>query len=499
MSEPDDQPAPEVEAAAPEVAAEEAAAAKKPPRKLRLAALIIIPSLVVLVVIGVWLFGDGFLRGQIRSAIEDAGLDPGDTVIEASLLGGSAALKQAELVARHEAEQRSIYRSPETVIDVAVLDSAAAGAPIIQRIAAREVEVDLRRFADGTVPGTEPEDEVTEDGEEPEEAPPRDFVELYRRWRDRYRKAKEWMPEGGDDEEVAVGDQPSRPAEGWNNAVRYFPKPDPEAGGSPFPRTLIRELDISGERIVLPDSTGEAPSPLDVTGFSLTGSNVTTQIAEGETMVLDAEYQTAGAGVGSLAYQAHVTDGRLNWAWSDIPLPTVADPAVSGDRITDYGPKGVGNLALDAAWEGDVLTGSIVLELIDLRLKPTPEGGAEAKEVAKGLDELHELHAKLDAEGPLVIRWELTLGGSPGEPRITDLGLASFQAALKDAAKQLKEAAAAKAKQLAGEAKDDALEEGKGLIEDVKSGKDVEASAKERLKNLEESGTGDKLKGLFGK
>jgi len=152
-----------------------------------------------------------------------------------------------------------------------------------------------------------------------------------------------------------------------------------------------------------------------------------------------------------------------------------------------------------ASWEGDALTGTVVVELIDLRLKPTPASGPEAKEAAKGLDEVRKLHDKLEVEGPLVIRWPLTLGGSPSSPRITDLGLSSFKHALVDATKQLKDAAAAKAKQLAGDAKDAALEEGKGLIEDLKSGKDVEESAKERLEKLEDSETGDKLKGLFGK
>ena len=467
-------------------------------RLLRLAALIIIPLLLVLAVIGVWLFGDGILADQIRQAIHRAGLDPGETRVEASALGGRVALLDADLVDTYESERRTVYRSPETVVDVAVLDTLIAGAPIIDRIAMREAMIDLRRFPDGSVPGMPEDPEAEDDPDAPEEQPPRDLVELYRKWKERIEKAREWLPERDPDEEVdeEVADQPVRPAEGWERAVRFFPIPD-EDDASPFPRTLVRELDISGEGIVLPDSQPDSPSPLDVAAFALQGTNVTTRIEGDEVMDLGGSYQTVGAGTGTFGYQGRTDSGGFTWAWEGIPLPTVAEPSVSGEHLTDYHPGGSARLALDAEWQGEELGGAIVLELIDLTLQPTAEAGPEAGELARGLDELRELHAKLDAEGPLVIRWTLTLGGTPSEPRITDLGAASFKRALADTARQLKVAATAKAKAVAKDAKDAAVEEGKGLIKDLQEGGDPEDSAKDRLKNLEDKGEG--LKGLFGR
>lgn len=468
-------------------------------RAFRLWALIVLPLLLLLVVLSVWLFGDGFLRSQIRSALLRAGLEPGDTVIESSLFGGRVALIEAEIVAEHETEQRTVYRSPETVLDLAVLDSAIAGSPIIDRLAMREAVIDLRRFSDGSIPGTGRTDlpeEVEPDADEeaPEEQAPRDLVELYQRWRDRYQKVRKWIPEDADGDDQV--DQPSRPAAGWRNAVRFYPQPR-ETDTSPFPRVLIRELDISGSGIVLPDSQLDASNPLDVERFALSGATVTSRLEPDETMSLDGEYRTLGAGAGDFAYRAQVDQGAFAWGWDDIPLAVVARPEVSGDRLADYRPSGTGRLALTSAWQDETLEGEVVLELIDLELDPTAAAGPEAREVAKGLKELRALHAKLGLAEPLVIRWRLTLGGSPDAPRITDLGAESFERALKDTAKRLRRAVEDKTREVAGQAKDAALEEGKGLIEDIRSGDDAEESAKERLKRLE--GQGDSLKNLFGK
>ncbi|MDA3963799.1 MAG: hypothetical protein PF961_23670, partial [Planctomycetota bacterium] len=501
---PEDAPAEAVDAAPDASDQASDKAPSKPPRQLRLGTLIVIPLLVIVAAVAVWLGGDAFLENRIASAIDKQGLERGDTQISADLFGGSVALEQVALTARNGDETRVVYSSPRTALDLAVLASISSGDAIINELTVADAHLDLRRFADGSIPGPrdlEAEEMEQRQGEElPEEPPPRDLVELYRTLRKWYDRAREYYPEGGDDD--AAPEQPVRPAEDWNNAVRYFPTPEP--GRPSLPRMLIRSLELSGTGVILPDSSPESAMPLDVANFTISGSNVTTRLAAGEAMKLTGSYATVAAGQGAFTLSQTATTGAATFSLFDVPLPVLADTRVSGDGLEGYNPKGQGELAFDVLWDQEALSGTLTVRLIDLILKPDPSRGQEAQEVAKALDDMRQLHQELAPDQPFVITWRLQIGGTLSDPEILDLGMASLLQAIKDSAGAIADAAKAKVKALAADATKVATDQAKGLIDDIKAGEDPEQAAKERAKELEQQGKkledeANKLKNLFGR
>jgi len=464
----------------------------KRPGKFRWWTVIAVPVIALGSGLVLWIGGDHMLTSAIRDSIRDRGLELGEqTRLEAQFLGGKVALTDAELIAHSDEETRVMLRSPRAAVDLAIWDTITSGDVIVEELSMRDAVIDLRRFPDGSIPGPEatPE-EVPPDAEEQDEAPPRDWVESYERVRKWYDRAQDWTTD--DEAEDAEPEQPVQPAEGWDQAKRFYPTPEP-GDPLPLPRVLIRSLDLGGKQLRLPDATGEdAEAPLDLAEFALRGSDVSLRPVAGESMNLAFDFTTRGAGDGSIALVRALEAGSLQGGWDAIPLPVVAAEEVAGARIAKWRPRGTAVLAIDAEWQGEVLDGTIVVDLEDLELHPRDDAGEEAHELAKTLAELSSLHQEVAGEEPFVLRWQLELGGSPQKPEIENLGPESMLLAIQQQARELVER---KARAAIDEGKEAVREAGEQAFEDLKEG-DVEG-ATEDLEGLEDKK--DELKNLFNR
>lgn len=431
---------------APAPAAEPTAPAKAP-GVLRKSAVIF---LVLFAVVGVALFPlvvEPWIVSKVKSTLAGQGLELApDSELSVSLFGG--AVTGANLKVRETGKPADVFTITTLNADVALMDSISSGDVVLDHLVIDGLSGSLRRGPDGNIPMIPPE----------EPGKPTDWLALGK-------KALEWYRKYGPQDEGAPGEPgkeptPTTPEErvpaqpkptfDWPDAQRYEPQPQP---GKPWPRVLIRNLSLTGTSMGLPDE-----SPFDITGFSLTGTNVALRLKGDEVMDLKGDVKTKGSGPLALTINRQGgKTGTMKLSAAQVPIEALSSKAISGDTLTPYNAKGLADLALDTQWTGWKQTSAVTSTLSKMSMQPDKDAGDVARQFATAVN----------AFDGKPITWTPRLGGTLFAPVFTDNGLASLKGSAVDAAK------------------DKALEEGKKQL-------DQQLDKNPELKNAT-----DKAKDLF--
>lgn len=391
----------------------------KPPKKpglLRPSGFI----LLIILILGAWasvpFVVEPWAEGAIRDGFRAMGLEASEsTTVEVDVFGGAIRLGNLQLDETWKGETRTVLKAKEVTIDLSLAD-LIAGDIVIDRLAGTEVSGDLRRRGDGSIPLITPDEEETGEGIDWAKVDWYGYAKkAYEWWEQREREAKEA------EEQAKQGKEPKLPPsqqrdEAWSGAKRYEPVLPPGRG----PRVLIRDLAISGAGIAMPDD-----SAFEVTGFTLSGTNVCLIQLADETMTVQADLKTSGAGPITLNLTRKPgDDGVLTLAAPELPVAALADPRISGDSLSRYQPTGASAVEVAAQWAGSGVEGTVVSTVTGLDFTPPP-GDSQAAQV-------HQVVSRLKGR-PLT--WPIAFGGTWTSPRITDSGIDDLvKGSLKDAA-----------------------------------------------------------------
>lgn len=465
------------------------------PGLIRWKGVIILLALIGLALGSLALWGDRWLIGALRGSLGALSLRFGpDTQLEADLWSGALTIDDLALE-RYRSNGRTVRRflvADSAELDSDVLASLTGGGVILDRLV-----LDRARLVSEDVPLPEdeqrPPDEDADD-EEADELPTvddlRGWWEESKVWRERWQR---WF--GGDEEDDATQPQPSYD---WQDdrVVQYHPPPS--QGGHRF---LIRELRI--DQLAIPHPVrGAESNPFNINDASLTGSQVSRRPLAGETMALQLDGSTEAAGPLMASLKKSSEQSELTIKLPTMPMPTLAHPSVGGNALAPYGLHGTADATLSCTFQGGLLDGRISMLITDFDLQPTAAADSGVKEAARIWQQVQEAHATLKLDTPLVLGWQIGISGSLGQPRFTGGGSDGLRAALVALKDELIAAGKARLKETGEEAKkqvvDEATKQGKGMLDDVMSGKDPKDSGEERSKDAGKK-VEDGLKNLFGR
>ena len=423
------------------------------------------------------------VRSQLTASLTDQNMVMSDTTdLSASLLGGSIAMDDLVVTDVSGEEARTPYKSDELRLDIATLATWFGSDYTIERLASNGTEFDFRRRPDGSIPGIPPEIDPTHQPGSSEQAPETDLISLAQSLHKRWEQIREYdwvldkIPSGSEEE--------AQPAVNWNKAVYYAPPPTPPSEQNPPPRIIIRELDLQGDGIALPNTVGTNPdiSALDIQNFSFSGQNVSLTLYEAEEMTLQGTIATHAAGSGTLSINRKHHDGTMSFEWKGFPLSLLSDPQLAGKHLGDFKAQGTLNITLTPTWDAaGQLSGQVVCEFLNLEL----EGSGQAQQASQHMRQFNLNN----------IVWELPISGTLSNPEVEGLSVDNFMKTIlrstKDAiTNQVKETTNEVIKEGKTEAKEAVQDEVKDLLHnDDKSEKkdpkdrinDVESNLKDRF------------------
>ncbi len=435
---------PDAAAAAPAPAA----APAKAPGFLRKSAVI---ALLVVGLIGVLIFPlvvEPWIVGKVKSTLAAQGMELVDgSELSVSMFGGAVTGK--DLKVRETGQTAEVFTATALNADVALLDSLSSGDVVIESLVIEGLSGSLRR-TNGHIPGTPPE----------EPGKPTDWLGMGKQLLEWYKK---YAPQDdGTSEPTEPGKEPAptkpgekipaepKPAFDWPDATRYEPQPQP---GKPWPRVLIRHLSITGTSMGLPDE-----SPFDITGFSVTGTNVAMRLKSDEVMDLKGDLTTKGSGpMALLMNRQGGKAGTMQLTAKQVPIEALSSKHISGDALAPYGAKGLADLLIDTQWTGWKQTSAVTSTLSKMSMQPDKDAGDLARQFASAVN----------AFDGKPVTWAPKLGGTLLTPVFTDTGMDSLTASA------------------VGAAKDKAIDEGKKQLD------------QQLDKNPELKGATDKAKDLF--
>lgn len=429
--------APATPPAAPAPTPETPAAPTAPPKRpglIRTSAVLLLLFLVIGTIAAFPFVIEPWIVGQIRGAVKNAGLELSpETTIDVSLFDGRVSMEKVKISETYQGETRLVLAADTLRLDLAVSE-CLGGDVVIDELNATGVTGDLRRRGDGSVPVITPPEEPGK---------PIDWGKLD--WWSYAQKGLEYLKQmklerekqAEEEAKTPPEDRPKpppaeAPASDWPQAKQFTPTPAPGERG---PRVLIRKLAVSGTSFGLPDST-----PFDITSFSLVGSDVTGVQLDDETMTINGELTTKGAGNMTIAVARNPGElGTMTLACAALPIELLNDPKLAGSSFAQYGASGTAKLTLETGWEDWKLKGRINSVLTNFDMNPTG-GGTEVQQAAQVVKRLKGKP----------ITWPMKLGGTLYAPTITDTGLDEvIKGSLGDAAKEaVKEEATKQAEQL---------------------------------------------------
>lgn len=396
--------------------AAEPTAPPKAPGFIRKSAVIF---LVLFALIGVALFPlvvEPWIVGKVRSTLAAQGMELSpDSELSVSLFGG--AVTGADLKIRETGKTNDVFTATKLAADVALIDSLSSGDVVIDSLVLEGLTGSLRRV-DGHIPGTPPE----------EPGKPTDWLGLGKQLMEWYKKYGPQDDGSGEPTEPGKEPTPTKPEEkvpaqpkptfDWPDAQRYEPQPQP---GKPWPRVLVRNLSISGNAVGLPDE-----SPFDITGFTVTGTNVALRLKGDEVMDLKSDITTKGSGPVALTINRQGgKSGTMQLAAKQVPIEALSAKNISGDALTAYNAKGLADLAIDTQWTGWKQTSAVTSTLSKMTMQPDKDAGDVARQFA----------AAVNAFDGKPITWAPKLGGTLFAPVFTDTGMDSLKGSAVDAAK----------------------------------------------------------------
>lgn len=438
---------------------------KPKPKLIRWGGLIALIAVTVLSLVALPWIVEPWVLGKLRNGLAANGweLTPeskiGFSLYSARLHGENLVMRMIEKSA--DGSQAQVATADRLNAEIALMESLTSSDAVIREVAIEGMTGNLRRGPDGRI-STIPPDEDDQSGAGIDWAKI-DWLSWYQKAMEKYKQRQDEQKKQQEEaEKNPQGDKPTpvdeaqRPAPQpdveWPKATKIQPLPK---GDRHVPRVVIRTLKISGKAIKLPDE-----SAFEVTAFTVNGSNVAMRQDLGETMTLNAKATTTGAGDVTVDLLRKADEsGTLKIAAPAVPVQALASPSISGDRLTKYGATGMANLAIDNAWTGWDLNGSILSQVSGLAMAPTDQD----KQTLQIAQTVNALKGK-----PLA--WPVKIGGTLFAPTITDSGV---EAVLKGSA----------------------MDAAKGLAVD----KATEEATKQLDKNPQAKEAADKLKGLFGK
>ncbi len=421
----------------------------KAPGVIRKSAVIF---LILFALIGVLMFPlviEPWIIGKVKSTLAGQGfeLDPASE-LSVSIFGGAVTGKALKL---HETGKTAeVFTATTLDADIALIDSMTSGDVVIESLVIEGLTGSLRR-TNGHVPGTPPEDP----------GKPTDWLGYGKQLMEWYKK---YAPQDEDTakqpSEPGKEPAPSKPTEkvpaqpkptfDWPNATRYDPQPQP---GKPWPRVLIRKMSITGTTLGLPDE-----SPFDLTGFAVTGTNISMRLKGEEVMDLKGDLTTKGSGPMALVMNRQGgKTGTMQLSAKQVPIEALSSKAISGDALASYGAKGLADLLIDTQWTGWKQTSAVTSTLSNMTMQPDKDAG----------DVAHQFASAVNAFDGKPVTWAPKLGGTLVAPVFTDTGMSSLKASA------------------VGAAKDKAIEEGEKQLD------------KQLDKNPQLKGATDKAKDLF--
>lgn len=403
------------DAAAP--TADPAVPPAKPPGVIRKSAVIV---LLVVSLVGILLFPlvvEPWIVGKVKSTLAAQGMELAEgSELSVSLFGGAVTGK--DLKVRETGKTAEVFTATTLDADVALLDSITSGDVVLESLVIEGLSGSLRR-TDGHIPGTPPE----------EPGKPTDWLALGKKLLEWYKK---YAPQDdGTAEPTEPGKEPApgkpeekvpaqpKPSFDWPDATRYEPQPQP---GKPWPRVLIRKLSINGTGMSLPDA-----SPFDITGFSLTGTNVALRLKADEVMDLKGDLTTKGSGPVALVMNRQGgKSGTMQLSAKQVPIEALSAKEISGDTLAPYGAKGLADLMIDTQWTGWKQTSAVTSTLSKMSMQPDKSAGDLARQFATAVN----------AFDGKPVTWAPKLGGTLLAPVFTDTGMDSLKASAVDAGKE---------------------------------------------------------------
>lgn len=401
---------------APAPAAEPAAPAKAP-GVLRKSAVIF---LVLFALVGVALFPlvvEPWIVAKVKSTLAAQGMElTPESELSVSVFGG--AVTGANLKLRETGQTVDVFTATALNADIALIDSMTSGDVIIDSLVLDGLTGSLRRTGDGHIPGTPPS----------EPGKPVDWLGLGKQLLEWYKQYGPQDDGSGEPAEPGKEPAPTKPEEkvpaqpkptfDWPDAHRYEPQPQP---GKPWPRVLVRKLSITGTALGLPDE-----SPFDITGFTVTGTNVALRLKADEVMDLTSDLTTKGSGPLALTINRQGgKSGTMQLAAKQVPIEALSAKNISGDALTGYNAKGLADLTIDTQWTGWKQTSAVNTTLSKMNMQPDKDAGDIARQFATAVN----------AFDGKPISWAPKLGGTLFAPVFTDTGMDSLKGSAVDAAK----------------------------------------------------------------
>lgn len=450
-------------------------AAVKKPSLLRKSAVIFFILFGVISVLLIPLVVEPWILAKVKSSLAAQGLELTEgSELAISIFGGAITGKDLKLrevaqpntppTATIEPTSRpktppsdNIFTATTLTADIALMDSISSGDVVIESLVIEGLTGNLRR-TNGRVPVLNP---TAEPGK------PTDWLGLGKQLMEWYKK---YAPEGeksdGEKPPTDSGKEPTptKPTEkvpakptvatDWPKATRYEPQPQP---GGQWPRLLIRHLSITGTSLGLPDE-----SPFDLTGFTVTGTNVAMRLNSDEVMDFKADLTTKGSGPMALAINRQGgRDGTMKLNAQKVPIEALSSPQISGGALAEYGATGLADLAIDSSWTGWKQTSTVTSTLSKMTMQPDKSASDFTRQFASAIN----------AFNGKPIAWTPKLGGTLVQPVFTDTGMDSLQDSVVGAAVE--------------QGKEKALEEGTKQLN------------KQLEKNPQLKGASDKAKDLF--
>ena len=413
-----------------------AAGAKiKKPSVIRKSAAIFLLVLVVVSILLIPLVIEPWILAKVKSSLAAQGLELAEgSELSVSVFGGAVAgkdLKLREVPLLDPAEKSApkinvdaaptapIFTATTLTADIALMDSISSGDVVIESLVIEGLTGSLRR-TNGRVPVLNP---TAEPGK------PTDWLGLGKQLMEWYKK---YAPESAETSEEKPATEPGKEptteptekvpakptvATDWPKATRYEPQPQP---GAQWPRLLIRHLSITGTSMGLPDE-----SPFDLTGFSVTGTNVAMRLNSDEVMDFKADLTTKGSGPMALVINRQGgRDGTMKLNAQKVPIEALSSPQISGSALAEYGATGLADLAIDSSWTGWKQTSTVTSTLSKMTMQPDKSASDVTRQFASAIN----------AFGGKPIAWTPKLGGTLVQPVFTDTGMDSLQASVVGAA-----------------------------------------------------------------
>lgn len=423
-------------------------------------------------IVAIVLIGGGIAAAQfaigplatsvLRDQLHQRGMLLADSgSIDVGILSAHASADQISIIEVGYEDAGQLLAWDRVAADVGVWSWLTGSDLVIEEATIEGLTGSLRRRGDGSMPMTPPPDETPEEEEDPEAPTDTDWLA----WIDWALQHSDWLPGLGGDTETA--EQPTTTPPRWPEAVRYEPN---APAGIPARRVLLKRLTCSGHDFAMPD-----PGPLDITRFSLQANHLTDRLLPGEESAMAADLTTKAAGSASLNLRYTSQGGALALNGHNVDLKALADPSVTGDKLTDYRPSGEAEIAVNANWQGRDLIGEVVITTRQLRLDPQA-----------GADQMWHKFAKvLEETDDVPVRFQLTIGGTLDDPQVVDTNFQSaIEDAIEEAARKRLEAEKKKLEEKAQKELDSAKKKAEQEVDKTKS--EAETKAKEEQKKAEE-------------